>query len=270
MPGDERFIERPDGTRIRTRSLGDGADTVVLAHGYGFTMDEWNIIAPMLAERDFRVIAFDQRGHGHSTPGSDGIGSIQMAGDYDAVIRGYDVEDAILVGHSMGGFLSMLYMLEHGTDRLRAALLMATFAGDVSRDNAQNKLQIPLLETGILMALVGIPPIGTLFVRSLTGRPFDPAMTRPVLDVMRAQDHRALVPILKALSDESHYARLGAIDIPCSIIVGTLDHTTPPFHTDEMHARIPNSTLERLPNKGHLLNWEAPEAIVEHIVELRG
>ena len=72
-------------------------------------------------ERGNRVIAFDQRGHGRSTLGSDGSGSAAMAGDYHAVLEHFDVRDGVLVGHSMGGFVAIRAVLDHPdmTQRLR-------------------------------------------------------------------------------------------------------------------------------------------------------
>jgi pimeloyl-ACP methyl ester carboxylesterase len=110
LEGTERFIERPDGTSLRTISMGSGDRTAFLAHGYGFTADEWNVVAPRLVDQGFTVIAFDQRGHGRSTIGTDGIGSQQMASDYGAVLEAYDVQQGVLVGHSMGGFLSIAFL----------------------------------------------------------------------------------------------------------------------------------------------------------------
>ena len=50
--------------------------------------------------------------------------------------------------------------------------------------------------------------------------------------------------------------------------IGTKDKTTPPFHTDDLHRGIKNSKLVRIPNKGHMLNWEAPDALVKEITVL--
>src|SRR5262245_51510802 len=75
--GEETFIDTPDGTRIRAVAGGSGP-TVVLAHGYGYTLQEWSLIWTMLLDAGYRIIAFDQRGHGKSTIGSDGVGSKQM------------------------------------------------------------------------------------------------------------------------------------------------------------------------------------------------
>ncbi len=152
--GAERIIDRPDRTQLRTIMVGSGDRTVVLAHGFGSAADSWNLVAPKLVSKGFRVIAFDQRGHGGSSIGSDGIGSSQMASDYGAVLDSYDLNDVILLGHSMGGFLAITFLLEQNSARVGSLLLLSTFAGDVSRKNPQNRLQIPLIKSGILPRLL--------------------------------------------------------------------------------------------------------------------
>ena len=61
--GETTFVERPDGTRIRVVSAGTGP-TVVLAHGIYMSVIEWTVLWDLLLERGYRVVAFDQRGHG--------------------------------------------------------------------------------------------------------------------------------------------------------------------------------------------------------------
>ena len=75
IEGKEETIEMPDGTQIHTISSGSGATTVLLAHGYGFSHIEWNIIVEELNQLGYKTIVFDQRGHGKSTIGKDGISS---------------------------------------------------------------------------------------------------------------------------------------------------------------------------------------------------
>ncbi|MEM7656258.1 MAG: alpha/beta hydrolase [Bacteroidota bacterium] len=265
--GTEVMIEGHDGNLIRAISAGEGP-TIVLAHGYGVSLKEWNLIANQLVQEGYRIIAFDQRGHSGSTTGSEGIGSQQMAAAYKSVLEHFDVRDGILIGHSMGGFLSYVFMLTYPEvveQRLDGALIMASFAGDVYRDNVQNKVQLPLIKYGIMTAVAKTQVLGYPFGRSLLGSQPDAAMIRVFLDVFKTQDHRALLPILSAFGDENYYSRLGEISIPCTIIVGENDHTTPPFHTDEMHEHLRQSKVVRLPEAGHLLNWEAPDALMQEI-----
>ena len=270
LTGDELVVTSADGARIHTVSVGSGP-AVVLAHGFAIDMHEWNLIAADLVGRGHRVIAFDQRGHGRSSIGRGGVGSWQMASDYAAVLTAYDVRGAVLVAHSMGGFVAIRFLLENRDlveQHLAGAVLMATMAGDVNRDNPQNRVQIPLLKSGILARLVRSDRVGRLFARTLMGDEPDDAMGAAFLRMFRAQQLSPLVPILRAMVTENRYAALDVIDLPCTIVVGTADRTTPPFHTDDLHAGIRHSRLVRVPGAGHMINWEAPEILVEEILRL--
>ena len=272
LRGDVRVVPQADGTRIHTVSAGSGP-TVVLAHGFAIDSGEWNVVADDLVARGRRVIAFDQRGHGRTTIGSEGVGSRQMAGDYAAVLAAYDVSDAVLVMHSMGGFVGVRFLVENPelvARHLRGALLVATFAGDVNRDNAQNKLQIPLIRSGVLPRLVATDLVGKPFARTLMGDGRTDAMVESFLAMFRAQRLGPLVPILTAMVEENRYPQLGSITLPCTILVGTKDKTTPPFHTDELHRGIPGSRLVRVPGAGHTVNWEAADEIVAEVEALLG
>jgi pimeloyl-ACP methyl ester carboxylesterase len=270
VAGDVRVVTTDDGTQIHTVSAGDGP-TVVLAHGFAIDANEWNVIADDLVQRGRRIIAFDQRGHGRTTIGRDGVGTRQMAGDYAAVLDAYDVSDSVLVMHSMGGFVGIRFLIENPDlveRHLRAAMLIATFAGDVNRDNPQNKLQVPLIRSGILPRLVSFDAVGKPFARSLMGDGATDAMVESFLTTFRAQKLGPLVPTLKAMVEENRYPQLSQITVPCTILVGSKDKTTPPFHTDQLNAGIAGSKLVRVPGAGHTVNWEAAAVIVAEIEAL--
>jgi pimeloyl-ACP methyl ester carboxylesterase len=266
----ERVITTDDGTRLSTVSMGSGTP-VVLAHGFAIDMHEWNVIAEDLVRRGFRVIAFDQRGHGRSDIGSQGVGSRQMVDDYLAVLRDYDVTGGVLVGHSMGGFLAIRALVEQPTAlarHLRGCVLMATFAGDVNRKNFQNRVQIPMIQSGVMGKMIRSNAAAAFLAKSVMGDEKHPQMMDAFIDTFRRTDLQQLVPILTAFVKEDRYGELGNISLPCRIVVGEKDKTTPPFHTDWLHEGIKGSTLRRIPGKGHMLNWEAPEILVEEIVAL--
>jgi pimeloyl-ACP methyl ester carboxylesterase len=147
-------------------------------------------------------------------------------------------------------------------------MLMATFAGDVSRKSPQNRLQIPLIRSGILPRLLALGPIAQAFTKTLVGDGYEREMGVVFSDVFGMADHAKLVPILEAMVNENRYDRLGEIDLPTTVIVGTQDKTTPPFHTADLHAGIAGSKLVSIPNMGHALNWEAPDHIANEIGQL--
>lgn len=266
----ERVITTSDGTKISTVSMGSGTP-IVLAHGYALDMHCWNIVADELVARGFKVIAFDQRGHGRSTIGANGLGSKQMVDDYLAIMREYEVKNGVLVGHSMGGFIAIRALVEQSeamASHLRGCLLMATFAGDVNRKNLQNRVQIPLIKSGVMSKLIRNRGVAKGLAKSFLGDEKDEGMINAFIHTFRKSDLKSLVPILTAFVVEDRYAQLDKITLPCTIIVGTKDKTTPPFHTEDLHAGIKNSKLVRVPSKGHMLNWEAPQVLITEIITL--
>ncbi|MCQ4360649.1 alpha/beta hydrolase [Mycobacterium gordonae] len=269
--GEEVTLIRPDGTELRALVAGEGPP-VVLVHGYTVTLAEWNLVWDDLLARGFRVIAFDQRGHGRSTLGSEGIGSAPMAADIAAVLEHFDVADAVLVGHSMGGFVTIRALLDHAgvAQRLRGLVLFATWAGRVLDGAPQNKLQIPLLERGILQRLIRYRTVGVLFGAAQCGARPSPAMVSVFTEGFRqhVEEHGALLPIVRAFSREDRYPRLGEITVPTVVMVGAADRTTPPSHSRRMADGIPGARLVTVPDAGHALNWEAPDELVKVIESL--
>lgn len=266
--GEEALITRPDGTVLRALVAGQGAP-VVLVHGYTASVAEWNFVWDQLLARGFRVIAFDQRGHGQSTLGLDGIGSEPMAADIAAVLQHFDVRDGVLVGHSMGGFVTIRAVLDHAelAQRLRGLVLFATWAGRVLDGAPQNRLQIPLLERGILQRLLRSKTVAVLFGAAQCGSRPSPAMISVFVELFNEhiEQHGPLLPILRAFSREDRYPRLPEITVPTVVMVGSADRTTPLSHSRRLAAGIPGARLVTVADAGHLLNWEAAEELVEMI-----
>jgi non-heme chloroperoxidase len=267
--GEEIFITCSDGTKLRAVSAGQGK-TVVLAHGFGGTIRDWNLVFNQLVTDGYHVIAFEQRGHNKSSIGTEGVNSKAMASDYKTVLEHFDVKDAVLVGHSMGGFLTMRFMLDYpeiAQQRLHAVLIMSSFAGDINRDNDQNKMQIPLITGGWINTIFKSASLATIFQSSIIGKPYK-AIVQSAIDNVKLQNYTPLVPILRAFMDENYYPRLKEIAIPCTIMVGTLDKTTPAFHSETLARDIPNAKFVKVPERGHLLPWEDPNAVCEQIESL--
>ena len=270
--GEEVLIHRPDGTVLRAVVAGDGP-AVVFAHGYTVTVGEWNIVWDALLARGRRVIAFDQRGHGRSTLGSAGIGSASMAADLAAVLEHFDVHDGVLVGHSMGGFVAIRAMLEQPelARRLRGLVLFATLAGRLLDGAPQNRLSIPLLKIGVTQRLVRTKTGGVLLLAPQFGKRPSPAMIAVLREryLQHLKDHGPLLPIVRAYSREDRYPRLAEITVPTVVMVGSADRTTVPSHARRLAAGVPGARLVTIPDAGHMLNWEAPDALVDIVASFQ-
>src|SRR5947207_10842639 len=117
-------ITTKDGRQIYYKDWGKGS-VVTFSHGWLLNADAWDGQMLFLAQRGFRVIAHDRRGHGRSTQTSVGNDMNGYADDLAAVIEALDLKDATLVGHSTGGGEVARYIGRYGTKRVAKAVLIA-------------------------------------------------------------------------------------------------------------------------------------------------
>ncbi len=268
LVGTPREVVTADGARLYTLSAGEGWP-VVFAHGYGADHESWTVIARRLVAKGRKVVVFDQRGHGRSTLGSQGVSPAAMAGDYQAVLEQHQVERGVLVGHSMGGFLALKFMLgypEVVARRLSHAVILASMAGRVLEKNFQNRFQVPLIRSGLMARLLHFERFARAFCRSLAADAYEDALMERFIPKFRGANHRALWPVFRALRDEDLYPRLSELKLPCTIVVGAEDRTTPAFHGERMASTIAGARLIRIEGAKHCLNLEAADPLVERIV----
>lgn len=98
-----------DGPDLNVREYGPpGERAVVLLHGYSASVEWWELVAPALADAGQRVVVIDLVGHGGSeAPRDDGqFGATGQAAAVRRALDALEVRHAVLVGHSMGGFVA--------------------------------------------------------------------------------------------------------------------------------------------------------------------
>jgi pimeloyl-ACP methyl ester carboxylesterase len=113
MEPTSRRIPGSDGLELHLLEWSQDGVPMILIHGFGNEAHIWDDFAPSVAEA-YRVIAIDQRGHGESDWDSQGRYDYEnLVADLEAVIDGQGFERVVLVGHSLGGRVSMLYAGRH-------------------------------------------------------------------------------------------------------------------------------------------------------------
>jgi non-heme chloroperoxidase len=117
-------ITTKDGTEIYYKDWGKG-QPVVFSHGWPLSADAWEDQMIALAERGYRCIAHDRRGHGRSSQPWDGNEMDTYADDLAALVEALDLKDAVHVGHSTGGGEVARYIGRHGTKRVAKAVLIS-------------------------------------------------------------------------------------------------------------------------------------------------
>lgn len=111
-----------NGTRIHYIRTGGAKPPLVIAHGY---FDDALCRTPLVREleAEWDVIAYDARAHGRSTTPDDGYGIDDRVADLTGLLDALDVDDAVLVGHSMGGSTVASTAARH-PDRVRSAVMI--------------------------------------------------------------------------------------------------------------------------------------------------
>ncbi|WP_079213345.1 alpha/beta fold hydrolase [Brucella pituitosa] len=117
------FIETKDGTKIFYKDWGTG-QPILFSHGWPLSGDAWSVQMLFFAEKGYRVIAHDRRGHGRSDQPWNGNNMDQYADDLAELIEKLDLKDVILVGHSTGGGEVAHYIGRHGNSRVAKAVLV--------------------------------------------------------------------------------------------------------------------------------------------------
>src|SRR5437868_1130550 len=118
------IVKTKDGTEIYYKDWGTGRP-VVFSHGWPLSADAWDPQMLFLAEKGYRVIAHDRRGHGRSSQPWNGNEMDTYADDLAALMEALDVRGATLVGHSTGGGEVTRYIGRHGSSRITQAVLVS-------------------------------------------------------------------------------------------------------------------------------------------------
>lgn len=117
-------IRTKDGAEIYYRDWGVG-QPIVFSHGWPLSSEAWSGQMLYFAERGYRVIAHDRRGHGRSTQTPDHNDMNSYSDDLAALMDQLDIKNAVLMGHSTGGGEVARYIGHHGTKRVAKAVLIS-------------------------------------------------------------------------------------------------------------------------------------------------
>jgi non-heme chloroperoxidase len=251
-----------DGTHIYYKDWGDGKP-VVFSHGWPLNADSWEPQMLFLAEKGYRCIAHDRRGHGRSSQPSSGNTMDNYADDLSELIELLDFKAAVLVGFSAGGGEIARYIGRHGTKRVAKAALISAVPPLMLKTAAN--------PGGLAIEVFDAIRRGSLADRSqlykdLASGPFFGAnrpgakVSQGVIDSfwlygMQA-GHKNTYDCIKAFSETDFTEDLKKFNVPTLIIHGDDDQIVPIGAAALRSAElVPNATLKVYPGAPHGLAY---------------
>ncbi|QYU69546.1 alpha/beta hydrolase [Leptolyngbya sp. 15MV] len=267
-----QVIRLADGQRIHLRDEGPrDAPVIMLLHGSNADLHTWQPWVEGLL-RDYRVIRYDQIGHGLTGPARDGDYTTDaFARDVGEVADALGLERFVLAGNSMGGAVAVRYaMLD--PQRL-AGLVLVDAGGAPMRREGGGNLGFAIAATPGINRLAGEITPRWLVERSLSQSVSNQAVVTPEAvdrywELARYPGNRdAMLARFGLRRTAFTPAQVRGISVPTLAMWGQEDALIPYDAAGWYMSHLPDATLASYPGIGHLPMEEAPERTV---ADLRG
>jgi pimeloyl-ACP methyl ester carboxylesterase len=279
-------VRAADGTLLHTEVFGpDDAPTIVLIHGWTEAIRFWTRQIDALS-KDFRVVAYDARGHGDSDPAAGGDYSMDaFADDLGAVLDATVPagQKAVVAGHSLGGMAIVAWAGRHSEqvdERLAAAALIATGMGDLISDTLVVRTPKPLeqalrpVSEAVLSSRGPLPkhhtPLTARVIKFATMGPrATPAQVAFCEELILASDSAARAATGRSLTKLELYDAVEHLTVPTVVMAGERDKLTPPKHAERLAETLPEVVeLAIVPRAGHMLPVEAADDVTRRLRRL--
>jgi len=252
-----------NGVQLHVTTAGDPANPpILLVHGWSQHSQSWKHQLAALADQ-FYLIAPDLRGHGASDkPDAPDAydNSTPWAGDIAAIIDQMGLQNPLLVGWSMGGWVVQDYIRVHGDSAIAGVTLIGTSVttGRHSPDGVALKRDADVVARGMYSDDLAENLAATQnFIRACTANPL------PADDFAAMLNFNMLVPphIRRAARyrHEDYRDTMGKITVPVQVVWGDKERIALPPMIDQTLASIPGSEPMKMPGLGHAPFFEDPD-----------
>lgn len=249
------------GRTVSYADEGKGSAMVFL-HGFCGSADYWEEVVPFIAKK-YRIIVPDLRGHGQSSPGEEGYSIEDLADDLHQLLQMLGVKKPMMLGHSLGGYITLAYA-EAYSEHLTAFGLVHSTAFPDSKEAKQNRLNsISSIEKD------GIHP----FVDQLIPKLFSPNHLQTIPEKVEhakrigySTSPKAACHMLEAMrARKDRNAVIINSSLPVLLAAGTEDQVV---SIDKTHSvDSPHVVLATLKDCGHMSMFENPDLLSSIIID---
>lgn len=234
-----------------------GKPVLVLSNSLGTNLGMWSPQLDALRQH-FRLLRYDQRGHGQSSVPDAPFGVAQLGGDVLALLDYYNIDLALFCGLSMGGLTGLWLAAYHGERFPR--MVVSNTAALLGTQQGWND-RIALVERS---GMAGITD--KLLSWFSPGYPeANPGPIDGFMKVFLATSTVGYNGCCAAIRDADLRAQLPNIRVPMLVIGGTHDISTPPAQTKAIAEGVPGAQYIQLA-AGHLSNWEQADGYSDALV----
>ncbi|MER5562525.1 alpha/beta fold hydrolase [Streptomyces sp. NPDC058961] len=238
---------------------------VVLVHGWAHARRVWGTVADRLIRAGHRVVLYDQRGHGASTLGRTPVSVERLGADLAAVLAETSAREAVLVGHSGGGFSALSYAsASPAASRLRGLVLLGTAAHGQDTPDSEVKMMGSALFTRALHQ----PWLGRKLLGSTMGKDVDPGVRDVNRQLFAATAPQVRSDFFRCTRGWDVRAALSSVTVPAVVLHGEADKVIDPALAETLASVLPGARFARVPGAGHMLPLERPLLAVSAVAEL--
>lgn len=243
---------------LNYQEVGEGLP-VVFIHGFPFDHTAWEPVVPLLRDQA-RLILPDLRGFGKSPVTPDPVYSMRMhADDILELLDRLNIERAVMVGHSMGGYVALNFAHAY-PQRLCGLGLVGTQAAADTPERRQGRM--------IMAEEVGRRGLKQIAAGMAQKYVANPALVELVRGTIMKANPKAVIAGLKGLAERPNAEEwLAAIDIPAVVIAGKQDVLIPMKISETMNQLLGRSWMVEV-ESGHTLPLEAPQAVADALKQL--
>jgi pimeloyl-ACP methyl ester carboxylesterase len=244
------------GVEFAYIDAGEGP-VVLLLHGFPFDKSMWTDQIEALTAGGFRAVVPDLSGLGETKAVGEISTMDDMARDAAALLDLLEVNQAVVCGLSMGGYVAFEFA-HLFPSRVRGLVLAGTRAqADNEQERAGREQQVQtMLRAGMVpISIATLPKL--LAPKTLAEKP---EVVKRVRKMITQSDPKGASAAQRGMAARRDYTGdLSQIKVPTLIIVGREDPIRPVSDAEFIHKRIANSRLEIIEDAAHMTNLEQPE-----------
>lgn len=239
-----------------------GAKTILFIHGWPLNHKLFEYQFNSLPSMGYRCIGIDIRGFGKSDKPWGSYSYDRIADDIAAVIQTLQLQNITLVGHSMGGAISIRYMARHnGFGVAKLALVDAAAPTGFTKETANSLLAETTNDRPKMLR-----GVGDIFFFQYITSPFSEYFFQMGLQAANWSTIKTII----SLRDETLSSDHGKIAVPTLIIHGIHDKVIPFSYAHSINQGIRNSKLVPFNYSGHGPFWEEREKFNRELTQFIG